>query len=119
MAQLQELAPEPWGSQVRRARRAAELTYDQATERINLVYSASRRSIARLEDLDTPPSGPRQILAFVALLAYGFDPARLGLAGTAAERLVDRERILSALPPLDLDASSGGSSSAWFRTRAA
>lgn len=98
MAQLQELSPEPWGSRVRRARRAADLTYDQATELINAVYSASRRSIARLEDLDeAPPPGPRQILAYIALLAYGFDPDGFDLAGTPAERLVDREGVLDAL----------------------
>ena len=97
---LREIGVEPFGSKVRRARLALGLTYDQAYERVNAVYPASRRSIARLEESVDVPTGTRQVLAYIVLLAYGIEPGSAGLAGSTADRLVNREEVLRALPPL-------------------
>lgn len=97
--ELRELEPEPFGSKIRRARVAADLTLDQAHERIARLFPASRRSVARLEELPAVPEDKdkRQPLAYYALLAFGVDPDTAGMADTQAAQVVDKGLALERL----------------------
>lgn len=95
--ELAELDAELWGERVRRARERAKLSVRTAAELVGAVLPTSFRSIARLEEEPGVPDGRRQLLAYVALLAYGFDPAGFGLGDSAASRLVNRDEVLQVL----------------------
>lgn len=80
------LGVETWGERVRRAYRRARDTwgdgfnYRSVAEQISLVYPVSMTALQRLEQNEELPKQPRvRIVAFYALLAYGFDPADFGL----------------------------------------
>lgn len=94
---LAELDDERWGERVRRARERADLTLRQAALLVGTVHPTSFRSIARLEEEHAPPTGRRQLTAYITLLAYGYDPAGFGLADTPASTLVDRDEVAKRL----------------------
>lgn len=94
---LARLGDERWGERVRRARERAGLTVRQAAELVCAVTPTSYRSIARLEEEWDVPSERRQLTAYIAVLAYGYDPADFGLDATPASRLINRREVLRIL----------------------
>lgn len=69
----------------------------EAAERVNEIMTTSYRTIARLEEERDAPTGSRQLAAYVALLAYGYDPDDFGLKGSKASHLVDKRAVLKQL----------------------
>lgn len=71
------LAPEPWGSRLRRAREAADLTLKDAAEAITPYWRTSAATLSRIENLVERPSDDqaRLTLASIAALLYNVDPA--------------------------------------------
>jgi hypothetical protein len=96
--ELKRLPPEGWGKKLQRAREDAGLSLQAAETRIRPLLPTSYRTLARLETLDDcPQDARRQLQAFVAILAYGFDPADFGLAGCSAAEFIDRAVALRKL----------------------
>lgn len=63
----------------------ADLTLDEAAERIGHVMLTHGSTICRLETLDEVPTDRRRrALAFVAAIAYGLDPAQFGVGPSDA-----------------------------------
>lgn len=95
---LRHLDDETWGEQVRRARERAGLSLRQATELVSRVLPTSLKSLARLEEqIHAPEDGRRQLTAYVALLAYGFEPDGFGLGSSQAAKLVNRTEVLRTI----------------------
>lgn len=77
------LDDENWGERVHRAYRVArdayggeKINYRAVAERIAHVFPCSMTSLQRLEHYEEVPAQPRvRLMAFYALVAYGFDPA--------------------------------------------
>ena len=97
MTALMKLGQETWGQRLRRAREHAGLSIYDAEKIVSRVYPASYRTIARLEKLAAAPDDKRAVLAYVAVVAYGFDPADFGLADTPAAAVFDLERLVATL----------------------
>lgn len=95
---LARLGAETWGEKFRRARDRAGLNVRQAAELIEPYVAISYSTLARIErKSETRPSGRAAQVAFVALLAYGIDPADFGLDELAECRALNTEAILSEL----------------------
>ena len=94
---LMRLDEERWGERIRRARERAGLTVREAADLVSQIHETSYRSIARLEELHVPPTGRRQLLAYLALLAYGYDPDDFGLGDSPASKLVNRREVIRAI----------------------
>jgi transcriptional regulator with XRE-family HTH domain len=95
---LTRLSAETWGEKFRRARDRAGLNVRQTAELIEPYVAISYSTLARIErNSETRPSGRAAQVAFVALLAYGIDPADFGLDKLAECRALDAEAILSEL----------------------
>lgn len=93
--ELKRLSPEKWGRKLRRAREDAKLSLEGAEERLKPFLKVSYRTIARLEELEhCPEDAQRQLLAYLLLLACGYEPGEFGLGACKASELIDRERIL-------------------------
>lgn len=74
-----------WGEKVhlayRRSRATYGHTYREVAERISQIFPTTDATIVRLESYDTVPKQERvRIVAYLALLAYGFDPSDFGLS---------------------------------------
>lgn len=80
------LGEETWGQRLRRAREASLLTVRATAEQLTAAgFDVSHTTIARFEDEDEAPRGGHQraVIACVAVLAYGYDPADFDLEETA------------------------------------
>lgn len=79
-ATLQQLPPERWGRRLARMRDLADLTQEQARERLAECMITSDSTISRLEGLEAPPpSRKRRMTAWTLSVLYGFDPSELDL----------------------------------------
>lgn len=91
---MPHLEEETWGDRVKRARDRSGLTLEQAAARVATVMPVSYGALARLEKLpDAPKERQRRFMAYLTVLAYGFDPAGLGLDDSAIPALIDRDRL--------------------------
>ena len=76
-----------WGDQFSQAYRQAKrhfapgaVTYDAVADRVSMLVPTSQTTVMRLGYLDKPPSTPAQRqLAWLALVAMGYDPLEFGL----------------------------------------
>lgn len=80
----QQLAEETWGDRLHRAyrnaRREQGLTYRQVARQVSSVFPVSDATIIKLEEYSEVPPSPRQrLVAFLALLVYGYDPREFEL----------------------------------------
>lgn len=79
--------PQSWGDEFRNAYRQAKMhwpdgavTYKAIAERISRVVPVSHTSILRLGYLnEVPESAAQRQMAYLALMAMGFDPTDFGL----------------------------------------
>ncbi len=95
---LTQLGVETWGERVRRARDRARLNVRQAAELVDPYVTTSYSTLARIERTSHKvPKGRAAQIAFVALLAYGIDPADFGLDELAECRALNSESILADL----------------------
>lgn len=101
----QRLGEETWGERLRRAYRRCRtqhgITYLAHSEAISEFIPVSDQSIMRYEDRDELPSNPRQRqIAYLIILAYGYDPADWGLTPeTANLGMWDLRKVAKALDP--------------------
>ena len=70
-------------NQAKRHFKAGVITYEAVAERVSQLVPVSHTSILRLGYLETPPEkdAPRQ-MAYLALVAMGYDPRDFGLQST-------------------------------------
>lgn len=93
---LIRLGAETWGERLRRARDRAGLNTRQAADLIGPYIPTSYATLARIERKSSQmPTGRTAQIAFVALLAYGIDPADFGLDQLAECRALNSGAILS------------------------
>ena len=82
---LIHLADENWGDRLHRAYRTARrnnpgLTYRQVAQQLSRIFPTTDATVIRLENYDDVPSQQRvRALAYLVVLAYGFDPGQFGL----------------------------------------
>lgn len=96
---LRTLEPEAWGDRMRRARGRRQVS--AVEDRISRIVPVGRNTIIRLERMHTPPGDRRRrLIAVLALLSYGIDPADLGF-DTAADLPsgLDEKKCLDVLGP--------------------
>jgi hypothetical protein len=96
---LAVLPPEPFGRKLCRAREdMAHMKLDEVAERISQWVAVSTATLSRLEHEDAPPSkGNPQIIATLAAVACGLDPAELGLSLDSLPSAWNRESVLQSL----------------------
>lgn len=95
---LTQLGAETWGERFRRARDRSGLNVRKAAALVDPYISTSYATLARLErSCVERPSGRWAQIAFVALLAYGVNPAQFGLADLPECRALNAEAILTDL----------------------
>jgi hypothetical protein len=74
------LGPETWGQRLRRAHGLSELGVREAAYAVSLYIPVSRQRLLDLEKLKDPPKNPsRRCVAYLAIVAYGYDPLDLDL----------------------------------------
>lgn len=96
--QLADLPMETWGERLRRARELSGLRLDEAAETISRVWPVSYASLVRLEKERKLPANPRRrLVAFLALVAYGFEPAGFEVGDDVLPAALSRERVLQVL----------------------
>ena len=83
-ARVLTLDDETFGERIHRAyrqgRTAHGFTYREVAERLSQVYPVSMQSLQRLEQQpDIPKQARMRLVAYLALIAYGFDPETFGL----------------------------------------
>jgi transcriptional regulator with XRE-family HTH domain len=94
-----DLDEESWGERVARARARSKLSLKEAAARVSALVPTSYSTLMRLEALDVPPSDvKRRVVAFLALVAYGYDPAAFGLSEDDLPRRITPAQ-LDALTP--------------------
>ncbi len=77
---LRHLDVETWGERVARARSRSGLSLKEAATRVSQVLPVSYSTLMRLESMPQPPTDlKRRIVAFLTLVAYGYDPQRFDL----------------------------------------
>ena len=77
---LRPLPPEAWGSRLKRARKLAHLTQEDAAAALTAYYETTGATISRLESLDEVPEGKgRRQLAWALCVSYGVTPKELDL----------------------------------------
>lgn len=97
--------PESWGERVSRAYRAQRRRtgqhYREVAERISQIHPVLNSQLSRLEDNeDLPPTRNTRLIAFLALIAYGYDPEDFGLnAGNTPVAGYDLKRVVDLLKP--------------------
>lgn len=103
------LEAETWGDRLRRARERSGLRLRDVAGLVHPYEPTSHQRLLNLEILDEPPADAgRRILALLAVVAYGYDPAAFGLSWEDLPRRVDRDEVLRAF-------ATSGSESAWTR----
>lgn len=111
---LSRVTTRTWGEEFRAAYIQAKnywepgvVTYDAVAERVDKLIRTTSTSILRLGYCEAPPSRPNQRqIAYLSLVAMGFDPAEFGLepADGAIMGLTDIE-LRRMLDPKYLGAS--------------
>lgn len=93
-----ELETETWGDRLRRARERSNVPLRDAAALISQWEQASRQRLLNLEALREPPADAgRRILAVLTAVAYGYDPAALGLDWDDLPRRIARDQVISTL----------------------
>lgn len=91
---LQTLDTETWGERVARARTRSGVSLKEAAARVSQFEQVSYTSLMRLERLGSVPSdGRRRIIAYLALVSYGYDPEDFGLSANALPRWMTGEAL--------------------------
>jgi hypothetical protein len=99
------LDDESFGERVHRAYRQGRalhgFTYRDIAERLTNLYPVSMQSLQRIEQQDEIPKQPRvRLVAYLALIAYGFEPEDFGLNhDNTPLGLVDLKKAKAALDP--------------------
>lgn len=99
------LDDENFGERVHRAYRKGRATYGftyrEVSERLSTVYPVSMQSLQRIEQQPVIPRQPRmRLVAYLALIAYGFEPEDFGLNhDNTPLGFVDLQRARTALDP--------------------
>jgi hypothetical protein len=90
-----ELETETWGDRLRRARERSETPLRDAAARISRWEPASRQRLLNLEDLrEAPTDVGRRIVALLAAVAYGYDPAVFDLSWDDLPRRIDQAEVI-------------------------
>lgn len=77
---LADLGSETFGEQIRRCRERSGIRLADAAAAISRFFPVSAPTLHRLEQLDSVPDDwRRQCVAWLAAVAYGFNPVTLGL----------------------------------------
>lgn len=77
---LRALDAETWGERVARARNRSGMSLKEAAARVSQLLPVSYSTLMRLESMQQPPTDTkRRILAFLTLVAYGYEPQDFGL----------------------------------------
>jgi transcriptional regulator with XRE-family HTH domain len=107
---MKRLEEETWGQRLRRAREEAGLSQPGAARLLTkVVIPVTQPEVSRLEGQLSPPATGRQaFLAYLLVLAYGYDPDDFGLADSGAAPLIDKDATWRQFQLV-----SGGSSSVW------
>jgi hypothetical protein len=119
------LTDETWGERAHRAyrtqRRTYGQTYRQIADRISLVLPVADSQLYRLEDnTDLPKTSRVRLLAFLAIIAYGFNPEDFGLNSTNTPLAgLDLKRIEKLLRPWNTPSDLPDRSSGWSNVTAA
>ena len=91
---------ETWGDRLRRARERSNTRLRDAAGLISEFERTSHQRLLNLEDLEEPPTDAgRRLLALLAAVAYGYDPAAFGLSWDDLPRRLDPEAVVAALNP--------------------
>lgn len=99
---LQTLGAETWGEKVSRARSRSGLQARDAADRVSRAVPVSHMTLLRLESLPELPSSPKKrLLAYCALVAYGFDPEDFGLSADELPVYFDPARLQAVLTTQD------------------
>lgn len=99
------LDDESFGERVHRAYRQGRaihgFTYREIADRITQVYPVSMQSLQRIEQQPDVPRQPRvRLVAYLALVAYGFDPETFGLNhDNTPVGFIDLRKAKSVLDP--------------------
>lgn len=93
-AELRRLDTETFGQQVRRCRDLSRVDLREAAEWVSRWVLTSYKSLSRLERLgELPTDLHRRAVAYLTILAYGFDPEQFGLTDNDLPRSVDAEEV--------------------------
>lgn len=99
-ALLLTLDDDTFGDLLRRARDYSGIRIRDAATKISDFERTSHQRLLNLELLADPPSDAgRRVLAVLAAVTYGFDPAVFGLEWSYLPRRIDRADVISALAP--------------------
>jgi hypothetical protein len=91
---LSRLDDETWGERVRRARNRSRLSLKTVEHLIRPMAPASYSYVGRLEQLVAPPSDmKKRAVAFLTLVAYGYDPTEFGLSRDDLPRRITQEML--------------------------
>lgn len=94
LSELSELDAETWGERLARARARSRISLKEAAARISPFLPVSYSSLMRLEWLREPPADQRRrILAYLTLVAYGYEPSAFGLDITDLPRWATPELL--------------------------
>lgn len=92
--QLLALDEETWGERVARARGRARLSLKEAAARVSRLVPVSYSSLMRLEYLDAVPTDvKRRMVAYLALIVYGYEPEEFGLSVDDLPRWITAEAL--------------------------
>jgi transcriptional regulator with XRE-family HTH domain len=92
---LRLLGAEPFGQQLRRARKESGIQLREAAERVSRFMLTTHTTLNRLEHFAEPPTiRSQRAVAYLAMVCYGFDPTQIGLShddvpSGIAERMAD------------------------------
>lgn len=74
------------------------MSLKEAAARVSDLVPVSYSSIMRLESMPEPPADrKRRMVAYLTLVAYGFDPQHFGLSGSDIPKWITKE-VLADLP---------------------
>lgn len=92
--QLVALGAPTWGERFTLARRRSGKSLDRVAEQVSDVTPVSYGTLVRLEKMTVPPTDKkRRFVAFLSLLAFGYDPLDFGLDVEDVPRSITAERI--------------------------
>lgn len=95
---LLSLGTETWGERLARARSRSGVSLKEAAARVSDLAPVSYSSIMRLESMTEPPADrKRRMVAYLTLIAYGFDPEQFGLSENDIPKWITKE-VLADLP---------------------
>lgn len=92
--QLVALGTPTWGERFTLARRRSGKSLDRVAEQVSDVIPVSYGTLVRLEKMsDAPSDKKRRFVAFLSLLAFGYDPLDFGLGMDDVPRSITVDRI--------------------------